>query len=118
MKILFAILMTGLGTILLISSLPWWFCGAVAFVACLVFRLNAGQAFLAGLIGVGLAWGISAGMIDARNDSVLSERIGQLFGGIPPVVVVILTAVIGGLAGGFGGLTGGTLSKLMTTKSG
>jgi hypothetical protein len=116
MKLLFAILISGLGTLLLISTLPWWFCGVVAFIVCMAFRLSAGQAFLAGLIGVGLAWGISSGLIDAKNDSILSARIGELFGGLSSVLVIILTAILGAITGGLGGWTGGSLGALLWNK--
>jgi hypothetical protein len=113
MKTLVAMIASGLITVLLMRVLPWWCCGVVAFLVCMIFRLRPGQAFLAGLVGVGLAWGSVAGWIDVHNNGVLSTRIGQLFGGISSMLVVILTGMIGGIVGGFGGMTGGALSSLL-----
>ncbi len=68
--------------------------------------LSPGKAFIAGLIGAGLAWGIMAGWIDIRNTGILSARIGQVFGGIPGFVLILITIAIGGLTTAAGALTG------------
>jgi hypothetical protein len=79
----------------------------------LILRMSPGKAFLAGFLGVGLCWGILAGWIDMRNESLLSSQIGELFMGISSISVITIGAVIGGLAGGFGGMTGGALAGIL-----
>ena len=79
----------------------------------MLLRLKSGLAFIAGFVGVAVSWGIVSGWIDSSNSSILSARIGNLFGGMAPMLVIAMTAVIGGLIGGFGGMTGAALSKLV-----
>lgn len=116
MKALIGIVATGLITALLSDNFPWWCCGIIAFVVALGLRLRPGTAFIVGLVGVALAWGMYAEWIDTQNSSILSARIGSLFGGISAFMIVVITAVIGGVVGGFGGMTGGALSALVFKK--
>ena len=55
-----------------------------------------------GFVGVFLLWGIAAFQIDLGNESILSSRIGEIFG----ANMIVVTALIGGLLGGMGALTG------------
>jgi hypothetical protein len=116
MKTLIAIVSIAFLTALSANILPWWICGVIAFAVTMIMRLPAGASFLAGLLGVAFAWGISAGLADAQNDSVLSTRIGELFFGLPSLAVVCLTAILGGLVGGLAGWTGSALAIVIYKK--
>lgn len=113
MKIIIGIVLIGTLTAISASIFPWWMCGIIAFAIMLIIRMKPGKAFLAGFLGVGLCWGILTGWIDARNESLLSRRIGELFMGISPILIIIIGAVLGGLTGGFGGMTGGALAGIL-----
>ncbi len=73
-------------------------------------------AFLAGFIALALVWGTMALSRDTANASLLSEKVGGIFDvflGLEgewflpkPILLVILTGLIGGLAGGFSAMTG------------
>jgi len=117
MKALIGIVTTGILTIILMEHLPWWWCGVFAFVVALALKLKPGAAFMMGLWGVALAWGMIAEWIDMQNESILSAKVGELFGGISSFLVITITAVIGGLIGGLGGMTGGALGVLIFKKS-
>lgn len=56
--------------------------------------------------GAALLWGGYAAWLDLANQSLLSERIGTLFGGLPAVLLVLLSALTGGLYAACGALTG------------
>jgi hypothetical protein len=117
MKALIGIVATGFLTMLLLEHLPWWWCGVIAFVVALGLQLKPGIAFVMGLLGVALAWGMMAEWIDVQNNSILSTKIGALFGGVSTFVVILITTALGGLVGGFGGMTGGALSTLISRRN-
>ena len=98
---------------LLQNLLPWWGCMIAAVIVHVIApgRSDAG-AWLSGFIGVALLWSISAAVIDAANNSLLSVRISRLFGLPHPALLIVLSAIIGGLAGGFGALLGRSINRL------
>lgn len=79
------------------------------------------NAFLAGFLALLLIWGFTAFTKDAANASLLSEKIGGVFDvflGIEgewflpkPYVLVLITALIGGMAGGLSIMTGNLLGE-------
>ena len=85
---------------------PWWSGVVVAFLASALAQLKPLEGFIAGLLGLGLMWGISAGIIDNDNESILSSRIGEMFGGIPAIGIVLITFAIGAVLGGLASLSG------------
>ena len=97
----------GIITIILLGLLvhqftPWW---SIIFVTALVggiFNKHAGRSFLIGFVGVFLLWGIAAYQMDAGNESILSIRMEKIIG----ANMIMLTALLGGLLGGMGALTG------------
>jgi hypothetical protein len=86
--------------------LPWWSIAVVAAILSFIFDLKIGLSFWAGFLGAALLWGGFAGYLDALNEGILSARIGRLFGNVPGLVLIFITALIGGIFGGLGALTG------------
>jgi hypothetical protein len=78
-------------------------------VALLVHQ-HAGKAFLSGFLGVFLLWAGLAWWIDMKNNGVLSAKMAHLLpAGGSPVILILLTAVVGALVAGFGALSGSFL---------
>jgi hypothetical protein len=88
--------------------MPWWSIAIAAFAggAVLSTRFN----FLAGFLAIGLLWAITAMLIDATAAAPLSERVAKIMTVSKPVLFIV-TAVLGGLVGGFAAMTGGALRK-------
>jgi hypothetical protein len=86
--------------------LPWYALAAAALPAGALFRLGAGGSFAAGFLAGFLLWGGYAWYLDSRNGSLLSARMGELFGGVPGAALLAATALVGGLLAGLGALTG------------
>lgn len=97
--------------------LPWWSIAIVAFAICYwrgaAFRgtasrsVGAGSAFLHGFMGVALVWLGYAVLVHFRTDGVFTGRMSQLlFKADAPALLVLATAVLGGLVGGLSGLAG------------
>ncbi|GAA4468492.1 hypothetical protein GCM10023189_53920 [Nibrella saemangeumensis] len=87
--------------------LPWWIIAPVAFGSCWWLSKSSGRAFLAGFLGIALVWLAYAAWIHSHTDGILTGRMSQLlFKADVPLVLLLLTPVIGGLVGGLAGLTG------------
>lgn len=96
------------------SYLPWWSIVLVAFVIGAFTKDSGIRAFAIGFVGVALLWGIYAAFINNQNDSILANRMGELFGGMSAISLVLITAIIGGLVGGLGALTGNLGRKMFS----
>ncbi len=86
--------------------LPWWTLAIGAALGGYLFGTNGWTSFLSGFIGVGLLWLTTAMIIDMQTNAILTEKVAQLFPTKAPALLMVLTAVIGGVVGGFAGLTG------------
>jgi ABC-type polysaccharide/polyol phosphate export permease len=96
-----------LSMVLLHQFLPWY----AIVVAGLLFGAfapvaSAGKAFAYGLLAGAIVWGAYSGFLNYNNDSILATRIGNMLGGLTPWSMVVITALLGGIYGGLGNLTG------------
>ena len=90
---------------------PWWTLVIGAGIGGYLFGNSGGISFLSGFLGVGMLWLAMAMFIDVQTQSILTEKVAQLFPTKTPALLMVLTAVIGGLTGGFAGLTGALVRK-------
>lgn len=86
---------------------PWW----LPAIAAILFGFflkdsSAARAFLLGFVGLFLLWGAWSMYSNGINDGLLAARVGELFQGLSGLALIALTALIGGLLGGFGSLVG------------
>ena len=88
--------------------MPWWCIAIAAFAAG--FALKSKANFLAGLLGIALLWLIKAWMLDASASAPLAERVAAIFSLSKPLLMLV-TALIGGLVGGFAAMSGAALKK-------
>ena len=79
----------------------------MAFGMCFGQAQSGRAGFLAGFVGLGLSWLVPAAWLAFQNNGLLAHRVAQLLplGGSVPVLVLVTTLVIG-LAGGLAGLAG------------
>lgn len=95
-------------------SMPWW---AVAVIAGgVAFVLDADvKSFWTGFTGVALLWGIIAFQMNELNADLLANKIGEMLsgneyiakiGGLNATRMIYVTAILGGIVGGFGAMTG------------
>lgn len=100
--LLVALLGFGLGL-----YLPWWTVAVAAALVALVLDLRPAPAFLTGLAGAMILWGMLAFLRSSANDHILAHRMSQfILQNDSPNLLILVTAVIGGLTGGMGALTG------------
>jgi hypothetical protein len=110
MKFIVSILLTALLSFTAGLYLPWWSIAVCAFVVSILILQRPLRAFFAGFAGVFLLWLIFALIIDSSNEHILSSRIASIFplGGIS-FVLILITALIGGLVAGMAALSGSYL---------
>ena len=92
--------------------LPWWAAALIAFLAALFIGKTSGKSFWAGFGAVFIAWTILALIKSIPNNNMLASRVVQLFP-LPHqwILLLLITALIGGLVGGMAALSGMLLKK-------
>ena len=113
MRFLLATLLTASLSFIAGIYLPWWSIAIVAFLVALLIKQKIGLASLAGFTGIFLLWGGLALLLDVKNESILSQKIAQIF----PLngsafFLVLLTAFIGALVAGFAAMSGSSLRPM------
>lgn len=105
MKLLVAIILTALLAVVGGLYFPWWIIAIAAFISGLLVPMRSGRAFVAGFSGIFILWVFLAWWIDAKNDAVLSRKVAEIFPlGGSSFLLILVTALIGGLVGGLGAL--------------
>jgi hypothetical protein len=113
MKLLVAIILTALLSFVAGLYMPWWSIAIAAFISILLTPMKASKAFLAGFLGVFILWGLLAWWIDVKNEHLLSTKIAQLFHlGQSSFALIIISAFMGALVGGFAALSGSYARKI------
>lgn len=94
------------------SVLPWWSVAIAAFIAGAAVPLKPWLSFLAGFAGIFLLWGVLAFLLDSANVGVLSTKMAQVlpFNG-NTTLLMLATALVGGILGGFAAITGAFIRK-------
>ena len=87
--------------------LPWWFVAIVAFVTAFFIGKTPGRSFWSGFGAVFIVWAVLALFKTIPNNNILASRVVQLFP-IPHywLLLLMITALIGGLVGGMAALSG------------
>jgi hypothetical protein len=86
--------------------LPWW---SIAIASALGgFFLRSNQNFLMGFLAIAILWTGKALLIDMNAAVNLGERVANILTVSKPVLLLV-TALLGGLVGGFASLTGSLL---------
>ncbi|HNP96965.1 MAG TPA: hypothetical protein PKJ63_15100 [Cyclobacteriaceae bacterium] len=105
MRLLIQIIITAIVCFMFQKLFPWWSMAIGAFLVGFVFSNTAFKSFFAGFIAVAVLWLGLALYIDGNTQSILTEKVSQLF----PINLFVLTTLIGGLVGGFASMTGSLL---------
>lgn len=88
---------------------PWWWPALAGYaVGCWLCR-SGGWAIASGFLGTGGAWLALAAFQDWRNHHLLSARMADMFHLPYPWMLLVLTAVIGGILGGLAAWAGQAL---------
>lgn len=106
LKVLLKIGFTLILAFLFQTMFPWWSIVIASFLISLIISTKGLSSFIAGFLGIALLWFFTATIIDIKTSSILTERIAAIFSLPNAWILILVTALIGGLVGGFGALTG------------
>lgn len=114
MRFLFKILLISFFCSGLQIFFPWWSIALAAFFVSAALKSKyAILAFLEGFLGVGLLWLAYTFYIDNNTNSILSNKIVQLFPYIDtPLMLIVFSALVGGLVGAMSSLSGHYLRSI------
>ena len=86
--------------------LPWWSIAIPGLLFGYSYRKSAAASFGWGFLALFVLWGGQALYIHFANDGILSTRIAEMLGVGSPFIVILATAILGGLVSGLATLTG------------
>lgn len=113
MKFIASILLMSILAFSVCLFMPWWSIAITSFLVALVIPLKRGLAFLAGFLALFILWFALVYWISFQNNDILAHRIAQLIlKKDSPLILMLITALIGGLVSGFASLTGSLMRKL------
>ena len=92
--------------------LPWWVPCIMAFAAAWLLGKTNGQTFIAGFAGFAIAWLALALLKSFPNDHLLAGRVAQMFHLPHWSLLLLITVLIGGLAGGMSALSGRLVKRV------
>ncbi len=96
---------------------PWWWPAPAGYAVGFWLCRSGGGAIVSGFLGAGGAWLALAAFQDWRNHHLLSTRMAGMFHLPYPWMLLLLTAVIGGILGGLAAWAGRALRAALTGRS-
>jgi len=108
-RVLIKLVLTASLAFLLQNVFSWWVVVLAALLINFIIYSRGPSSFLSGFLGIGLLWFFAALITDFSTNSLLTDRVAAIFSLPNSQMLILVTALIGGLAGGFGGLTGSQL---------
>jgi len=114
MKFFTLCIISALVTLLLGPFIPFW---GLMFIIGICAALVGGKQFIAFLgagVGVALVWFAVPLWITIRTGSELPTKIGAIMGLDNPVILILITSLIGFLIGGFSAWTGVSFRKIFS----
>ncbi|MFK7953443.1 MAG: hypothetical protein AB8B73_11400 [Ekhidna sp.] len=112
MKLLIRLIAIGVLTYFISPLSFWWIAMIISFAVCYVSPSSGLNAFVAGFLGVGLVWIGQSWRMDVANESNFSNVIVELFPINESFYLILVTGLVGGLAGGFSALSGTSFRQL------
>lgn len=111
MKFFVSIILSALLAYTLGLFLPWWSIAIAGFLTGFFIPQRHFRSFLSAFLGVFILWGAMAFFMSMSNDHILARRIAMMIiKKDDPLLLILLTASIGGLTTGLTSLTARTLS--------
>lgn len=111
MKFSVSVLLSALLAFSLGLFLPWWSIAIAGFLTGFFIPQRHFLSFLSAFLGVFILWGSMAFYLSISNDHILARRIAMMIiKKDDPLLLILLTASIGGLTTGLSSLTARTLS--------
>jgi len=91
--------------------LPWWMVAVISFLAALIIGKTAGRSFFSGFAAIFIVWTVLALFKSMPNDNMLAKRVATMFMLPNWILLLLVTALVGGLVGGMSALSGVLLKR-------
>jgi hypothetical protein len=109
MRLIYQLLIIVVLAFVLELFLPWWSIAIAAFIGGVAMKSKYN--FIAGFFAISALWLGSAWLIDLNAATSLTEKVAHIFTLPNKASLFLVTAILGGLVGGFGCLTGSLVKK-------
>jgi len=97
--------------------MPWWSVMLAAFASALFFSLKGSSVFFMPFLAIFLFWMGYAFLLSSDNDFTLAKKIAVLLHlGGNAYVLILVTAIVGGLAAGVSGVFAKQCAELIKKK--
>ena len=117
MKFLTSVVLTALLSVAACLYLPWWSIAVVAFIVAAVVQQKPLASFLAGFVALFVLWAGLSWFISSNNNHLLAHKISILILKTDsPMVLILVTGLIGALVGGLAALSGSFVQRLNDSK--
>lgn len=118
MKVIISIMLIAVLSYLCGLLLPWWTIAVVAFVVAYFMKLRPIQAFASGFVAIFLLWFILSFTMSAANEHALATSMaGVIFKGSSPYLLIIVSALTGGIVAGLAAITAAYLNPVQFNKT-
>ncbi|MCX6314294.1 MAG: hypothetical protein NTX08_06135 [Sphingobacteriales bacterium] len=112
MKFFISIILTALICFASALYLPWWSIAPMSFLVAVLIPQRPGKAFLSGFLALFLLWGGLSFWISYQNAHLLAHKMSMLILKMDnPYLLILVTALIGGLVAALAALSGSYLRK-------
>jgi len=91
--------------------LPWWSIAIPGLILGYIFNQKPLPSFGWGFLALFVLWGGQAFYVHYANGAILSSRIAEMLSLNSPLLVVLITGIIGGLVSGVATLTGSLVKE-------
>ena len=106
MKFLIKLILSVVLTLVLSMWLPFW-APAIGIILINYFIKSSGwSSFFSGFLGMGLTWLVYAWMLSTGEANVINEKMAEIFMGLSPEIMFIISGLIGGITGGISAVIG------------
>lgn len=110
LKWIVTVLLIALLSFALCLYLPWWSIAIAAFMVSLLIPMRPVFSFLSGFVALFMLWGGYASWMSSENNHLLAGKISVLvLNNDNPFLLILITAFIGAIVGGFAALSGSLL---------
>ncbi len=94
------------------SIVPWWGFAIGAFLAGVLVPQKASLSWLSGFTGLFCCWAVLAWYMSGQNNDIMAIKMAQV---LPlkgsSLLLILVTALVGAIVGGFASLSGAYLRK-------
>lgn len=92
---------------------PWWTAALIPFLTLLLKPTTTSfKAFATGFLAIGILWFGYGLYLHTGSEGAMSNRIAQIFSLPNGFLLLAVTTLVGGLVGGFAGLSGQLTRKI------